>query len=76
MDARLPGGLSLQGAASWNHSRQTNSPALIDNNPASVNYGKAITESCDGAGGNCQAMVNPYGPIGAPTADAPPYTSA
>lgn len=70
--ARLPAGLSLQGAASWNHGRQTNSPALIDNNPASVNYGRPITESCDGSGGDCAAVVNPYGPIGAPTADAPP----
>ncbi|EQD38054.1 TonB-dependent receptor, partial [mine drainage metagenome] len=37
--ARLAPGLTLQGAASWNRSSQVNSPALIDNNPASVNYG-------------------------------------
>jgi iron complex outermembrane receptor protein len=42
--ARVINGLTLQGAASWNTSRQTNSPALIDNVPGSVNYGKAITQ--------------------------------
>ena len=41
--ARVTDGLTLQGAASWNQSRQTNSPALIDTNPASVNFGKPIT---------------------------------
>ena len=48
--ARVTTGLTLQYAASWNQSRQTNSPSLIDNNPASANYGKPITQVC-GAGG-------------------------
>lgn len=72
VNARVIGGLTLHAAASWNHSRQINSPALIDNNPASGNFGKAITESCDSSGANCTPVVNPYGPIGAPTADSPP----
>jgi iron complex outermembrane receptor protein len=66
--ARVVNGLTLQGAASWNHSRQTNSPALIDNNPASVNFGKPITEICDPTCGN---ISNPFGPIGSPTANSP-----
>jgi iron complex outermembrane recepter protein len=70
--ARVVRGLTLQAAASWNQSRQTNSPALIDLNPASVNYGKAITQVCDLTGNNCSPIVNPYGPIGAPSANAPP----
>jgi outer membrane receptor protein involved in Fe transport len=70
--ARMIAGLTLQAAGSWNHSRQVNSPALIDNNPASVNFGKPITESCDANGANCVPVVNPFGPIGAPTADSPP----
>ncbi|HUX72559.1 MAG TPA: TonB-dependent receptor [Steroidobacteraceae bacterium] len=69
--ARVTTGLTLQGAASWNQSRQTNSPALIDNNPASVNVGKPITQYCPG-GTACQAVTNPFGPIGAPSANAPP----
>ena len=70
--ARVVTGLTLQGAASWNQSRQTNSPALIDQNPASVNFGKAITQVCDTSGANCTPIENPYGPVGAPSADAPP----
>jgi outer membrane receptor protein involved in Fe transport len=70
--ARVISGLTLQGAASWNQSRQTNSPALIDNNPASNNFGKPITQNCDDTGANCAPVVNPFGPIGSPSANAPP----
>jgi outer membrane receptor protein involved in Fe transport len=70
--ARVIDGLTLQGAASWNQSRQTNSPALIDRNPASVNFGKPITVSCSSAGTNCAPITNPFGPVGAPSANSPP----
>ncbi len=70
--ARVVEGLTLQGAASWNQSRQTNSPALIDHNPNSVNFGKAITETCSSAGTNCAPITNPFGPIGSPSANSPP----
>lgn len=73
--ARVMTGLTFQGAASWNHSEQVNSPALVDNNPASVNYGKAITGSCGGAAyvpGSCAPISNPFGPVGSPTANSPP----
>jgi iron complex outermembrane recepter protein len=68
--ARVTSGLTLQGAAAWNHSEQTNSPELIDNNPASNNYGKPITQVCPG--GVCTQVPSPYGPAGAPAANAPP----
>jgi len=67
---RVVGGLTLTGAGSWNSSTQTNSPSLIDNNPASGNYGKPITENCNS--GTCVAVTNPFGPIGSPTANSPP----
>jgi hypothetical protein len=51
---------------------QTNSPALIDNNPKSVNFGKPITQVCSTTGTGCAPITNPFGPIGAPSADAPP----
>ncbi len=72
--ARPVHGLTLQGAASWNQSRQTNSPALIDNNPASANVGQPITQNCGGSlyTGTCTAVTNPFGPVGAPSANAPP----
>jgi iron complex outermembrane recepter protein len=70
--ARVVAGLTVQGAASWNQSRQTNSPALIDENPASVNFGKVITEVCSTTGTNCTGIGSPYGAIGSPSANAPP----
>jgi iron complex outermembrane receptor protein len=71
--ARLVTGLTLQGAASWNHSRQTNSPILFNNNPASPDFGKQITFACrTNYGAGCASVVNPFGPVGSPSADAPP----
>jgi iron complex outermembrane recepter protein len=70
--ARVVSGLTLQGAAAWNQSRQTNSPVLIANNPASANFGKPLTQNCDSTGANCAAVTNPFGPIGSPSANAPP----
>jgi outer membrane receptor protein involved in Fe transport len=70
--ARVTRGLTAQASASWNQSKQTNSPALMDENPLSVNYGKPITETCNSAGASCTPVVNPFGPIGAPTAFSPP----
>jgi len=65
-------GLTLQGAASWNSSEQTNSPSLVDTNPASVNFGKTITESCKKDGTSCHAISNLFGPPGSPSANSPP----
>ncbi len=66
--ASLLPGLTAQAAASWNSSEQTNSPALIANNPAllanpasAAEYGKPIT-----------GITNPYGPIGSPSSNSPP----
>jgi iron complex outermembrane recepter protein len=70
--ARVITGLTVQGGAAWNNSRQTNSPILIDNNPKSANFGKPITQDCDSTGANCTPVTNPFGPVGAPSADAPP----
>jgi outer membrane receptor protein involved in Fe transport len=76
--ARVTTGLTLQGAASWNHSEQTNSPVLTNNNPASPNFGQPISYACRlwgptlGTYGGCGAVVNPYGPVGSPSANAPP----
>ncbi len=72
--ARVTSGLTLQYSAAWNQSVQTNSPALINNNPASANFGKPITTVCGGSyyTGSCAPVSNPFGPVGAPSADAPP----
>jgi len=60
--ARVTHGLSILGSASWNSSEQTNSPYLIANNPASVNFGKPIT-----------TIANPYGLQGSPLAQSPSF---
>jgi outer membrane receptor protein involved in Fe transport len=70
--ARVVTGLTLQGSASWNQSRQTNSPILLDNVPGTPNFGKPITFACNAFGTSCGAVTNPFGPVGAPSADAPP----
>jgi outer membrane receptor protein involved in Fe transport len=60
--ARVVAGLTVQGSASWNSSSQTNSPYLVANNPASVNFGQPIT-----------SIRNPYGVQGSPLAQSPPF---
>jgi outer membrane receptor protein involved in Fe transport len=81
---RVTNGLTLQGTAAWNHSEQTNSPALIDNNsgqlanigvPASPNVGKQITFACNplaATTADCVNVTNPFGAQGSPAANAPP----
>ena len=69
--ARVTTGLTLQGAGAWNQSQQTNSPLLINNNPASAGFGTPITFACNSFQ-VCAPVVNPYGPAGAPTANSPP----
>jgi iron complex outermembrane receptor protein len=58
--ARLTDGLMVQGSASYNNSKQTNSPFLINNNPASPAFGQPI-----------RAVSNPYGAVGSPLANSP-----
>ena len=71
--ARPVSGLMLQAAASWNQSKQTNSPGLLVTNPGNPNHGKPITESCGGSSfsGVCELVLNPFGPVGAPSANSP-----
>jgi outer membrane receptor protein involved in Fe transport len=64
-------GLSVQGSASWNSSRLTNSPALVDNNPDSVNFGKPITSRY--LNGVATPVANVYGPEGSSLAFSPPF---
>jgi iron complex outermembrane recepter protein len=72
--ARLVPGLTLQGAASWNQSRQTNQPEVISNNPDPNNptFGQPITFGCNNFGAHCAPVVNPFGRQGSPSANAPP----
>jgi iron complex outermembrane recepter protein len=76
--AVLAQGLTAEGGAAWNSSEQTNSPYLIANNPALLanpatasQFGQPILTGVNRAG-VFGPIVNPYGPIGAPSAFSPP----
>jgi iron complex outermembrane recepter protein len=58
--ARITDGLTVQGSSSYNNSKQTNSPFLMNNNPLSPNFGQPIT-----------SISNPYGAVGSPLANSP-----
>jgi iron complex outermembrane recepter protein len=66
--AVLTDGLTAQGGASWNSSEQTNSPYLVANNPALLQNPASKAEY----GQPILSIVNPYGPVGSPAANAPP----
>jgi outer membrane receptor protein involved in Fe transport len=70
--AQITDGFTLQGAAAWNSSEQTNSPYLLVNNPAAPGYGKPITNACNLFLLACQPVSNPFGTVGSPSANAPP----
>src|SRR5215469_309319 len=76
--AQILDGFTLQGAAAWNSSEQTNSPALLVNNPAAPGYGKPITTACNlflltpclTTTSPNSALLNPFGAKGSPSANA------
>jgi iron complex outermembrane receptor protein len=67
--ALLAEGLTAQGAASWNSSEQTNSPFLVANNPALLANPATASEF----GQPVLQFGNPYGPLGTPSANSPPF---
>ena len=71
LTARVTDALTVTGSGSWNNSTQVSSPNLIDNNPASVNYGKPITQEV-GPNKQVVSVVNTFGATGVPTAFSPP----
>jgi outer membrane receptor protein involved in Fe transport len=64
--ARPTRGLTVQGAASLNHSKQTNSPCLMDNNPLN-------NAAVGGYYGQCIPGINPFGPKGTSLAMSPQF---
>ncbi|RDS78916.1 TonB-dependent receptor [Dyella monticola] len=67
--AKLTDGLSLIGAGSLNHAKQTNSPCLINNIPGSAGYNTCIIET--GAVGDVSSFANPFGTVGSVPAFSP-----
>lgn len=66
--AVITSGLTAEGGASWNHSEQTNSPAIFANNPALLTDPATKAEF----GQPVPNIQSPYGAIGGPAANAPP----
>jgi outer membrane receptor protein involved in Fe transport len=62
---RVTQGLTLQGSLSYNDAKQSNNPCLIANNPASVTFGKCITQIVNPAGilSPADAVFGPQGGV-------------
>lgn len=67
--ARPLAGLTVESSAAINSGEQINSPSLIDNNPASPDFGKTITTY--DANGVVTPVRNPFGLIGSDLAESP-----
>ena len=67
--ARATQGLTLIGSISYNDAKQTTSPYLINNNPASAGFGQPITEYV--FRGQVKTISNTFGTPGTPTAYSP-----
>jgi iron complex outermembrane recepter protein len=62
---RVTEGLTVQGSGSYNKSSQANSPSLLNNNPASPNFGKPIV------GSTGSPIPNVFGVQGSPLGESP-----
>jgi outer membrane receptor protein involved in Fe transport len=67
--ARPVQGLSIQGSATYNDSKQVTQPCFIANNPASVNNGKCITSYL--VSGALTPVQSPFGQLGSSLPYAP-----
>jgi outer membrane receptor protein involved in Fe transport len=66
---KITNNLSIIGSGSLNHSRQTNSPCLVNNIPGSAGYNSCIVET--GAVGDVTSFANPFGEVGSVPAFSP-----
>ena len=71
LTARPSEGLTIQGSATYNNSKQSNSPCFIANNPAASSFGKCITQTF--TGGRVISIQNPFGDVGGITPFSPHF---
>ena len=69
--ARPSDGLTIQGSATYNDSKQSNSPCFIANNPAASSFGKCITQTF--TGGRVIPVQSPFGNVGGITPFSPHF---
>jgi outer membrane receptor protein involved in Fe transport len=67
---RVTEGLTVQGSASYNKSKQSNSPCLIGNIPGTTAFGQCITQVVQ-SGVGLQPFNNPFGAEGGTPAFSP-----
>jgi hypothetical protein len=65
-------GFTLQGSATYNDDRQSNSPCLTDNIAGSAAFGKCITQVVQ-SGVGLVSFANPFGSIGSTPAFSPTF---
>ena len=63
--------LTIQGSATYNDSRQSNSPCFVSNNPAASSFGNCITQAF--SGGRVIAVQSPFGNVGGITPFSPHF---
>jgi len=69
--ARPIAGLSVQGSATYNDSKQSTAPCFIGNIPGTSSYGHCITGVYNPSTGATNAVTSPFGVIGAVTPFSP-----
>ncbi len=69
--ARPAPGLTIQGSATYNDSKQANSPCFIANNPGVSSFGKCITQVY--SGGVVKSVQSPFGNPGSITPFSPHF---
>ncbi|WP_408589897.1 TonB-dependent receptor [Novosphingobium sp.] len=69
--ARPTSGLTVQGSATYNDSKQANSPCFIANNPGVSSFGKCITQVF--SGGAVKDVQSPFGNPGTTTPFSPHF---
>ncbi len=69
--ARPSDGLTIQGSATYNDSKQSNSPCFIANNPVASSFGKCITQTF--TGGAVIPVQSPFGSVGGITPFSPHF---
>ena len=69
--ARPSTGLTIQGSATYNDSRQSNSPCFVANNPGVSSFGKCITQVF--VGGTVKSVQSPFGNVGDITPFSPHF---
>jgi outer membrane receptor protein involved in Fe transport len=64
-------GLSIQGSATYNDSKQVSAPCFISNVTGSTSFGKCITDYYPTPGGAAVALQSPFGALGSSLPYAP-----